>query len=82
MKKTKKTKACSKCSSCYGYGLWPDGTAPMGPIDASDGMPTIECQECKANANPIKKVWVCKEMSAKKFEKKMNDLYKALWNPK
>jgi hypothetical protein len=26
----------------------------MGPIDASDGMPTIECPECKANKNPIK----------------------------
>jgi len=42
------------CSTCYGYGLWAWGdTTPMGPMDASDGLPTKECPECKANANPI-----------------------------
>ena len=41
-----------KCNTCYGYGMWPDGTAPMGPLDASDGMPTITCTECGANAIP------------------------------
>jgi hypothetical protein len=44
-----------KCGTCWGNGLWPDGTAPMGPMDASDGMPTIPCPECGANPNPIKK---------------------------
>lgn len=49
MEKTK------KCLSCYGYGMWTVGlSAPMGPIDASDGMPTTPCPECGANANPIK----------------------------
>ena len=41
-----------KCGTCWGHGLWPDGTAPMGPIDASDGMPTMACPECGANPNP------------------------------
>jgi hypothetical protein len=44
------------CKTCYGCGLWPDGTAPMGPMDASDGMPTIACPECGANPNPSKKL--------------------------
>ena len=40
-----------------GYGLWAIGDpSPMGPIDAGDGMPTIPCPTCGANANPIKKV--------------------------
>lgn len=43
------------CKTCYGYGLWGVGDAcPMGRIDASDGMPTIPCPECGANANPVK----------------------------
>ena len=37
-----------KCGTCWGHGLWPDRTAPMGPIDASDGMPTVACPECGA----------------------------------
>ena|SRR3990167_455218 len=42
------------CDTCYGYGLWGMGeSAPMGPIDASDGYPTYPCPECGANANPI-----------------------------
>lgn len=45
----------TKCSICYGHGLWPDGTAPMGPMDASDGMPTIACPDCGKNANPTGK---------------------------
>lgn len=58
------TKGCSnsaklakikKCSTCSGNGLWPDGTAPMGPMDAADGMPTIACPECGANRNPYAK---------------------------
>jgi hypothetical protein len=41
------------CNSCYGYGFWSFGTIqPIGPIDASEGIPTIECPECHANANP------------------------------
>jgi hypothetical protein len=43
-----------KCDTCFGFGLWPDGTAPMGPMDAEDGMPTIACPKCLANRNPIK----------------------------
>ena len=46
-------KKTAKCATCYGHGLWPDGTAPMGPMDASDGMPTIACPECGANRNPV-----------------------------
>lgn len=42
-----------KCKTCYGYGLWGIGQAcPMGPMDASDGLPTKPCPECGANANP------------------------------
>ena len=33
-------------------GLWPDGTAPMGPRDASEGMPTVACATCGQNRNP------------------------------
>lgn len=46
-----KPKATDKCGTCWGNGLWPDGTAPMGPMDAADGMPTIACPECGANPN-------------------------------
>jgi hypothetical protein len=43
------------CQTCLGYGLWGIGEpSPMGPIDASGGLPTIPCPECGANANPIK----------------------------
>jgi hypothetical protein len=42
-----------ECKTCYGYGMWPDMTAPMGPMDASDGMPTRSCPECGKNPNPI-----------------------------
>ena len=46
-----KTKTCTRC---YGYGLWAVGDpVPMGPIDALDGLPTIPCPECGANANPV-----------------------------
>jgi hypothetical protein len=42
---------------CMGFGLWAIGDAcPMGPMDASDGCPTIACPECGADANPIKPV--------------------------
>lgn len=45
-----------KCNTCWGYGVWVMGDAsPMGPMDASDGMPTKACPECGANPNPIKK---------------------------
>lgn len=41
------------CNTCYGYGLWAIGEkSPMGPMDASDGVPTIACPECGANVNP------------------------------
>ena len=44
-----------KCKTCYGYGLWAIGAKTgMGPMDAADGMPTLECPECKSNANPYK----------------------------
>ena len=46
----------SKCKTCMGYGLWAFGDpSPVGPMDASDGIPTKTCPECGANANPIKK---------------------------
>ena len=39
----------TKCKTCYGYGMWAWGDAsPMGPIDASEGTPTISCPECGA----------------------------------
>jgi hypothetical protein len=42
------------CTRCYGFGLWAVGDpVPMGPIDAMDGLPTIPCPECGANANPV-----------------------------
>lgn len=47
------SKKTGKCQTCYGHGLWPDGTAPMGPMDASDGMPTVACPDCGANTNPM-----------------------------
>ena len=44
------------CTTCYGYGLWALGDAsPMGPLDAAEGLPTIECPECGKNENPIKR---------------------------
>lgn len=43
------------CGTCYGYGLWGMGDdCPMGGMDAEDGMPTVACPECNANANPVK----------------------------
>ena len=51
----KSAKAEAKCKTCLGYGMWGLGDAtPMGPMDASDGMPTYPCPECGANANPCK----------------------------
>ena len=44
-----------ECKTCWGYGLHADGTAPMGPMDAGDGMPTSACPECKKNPNPMRK---------------------------
>ena len=46
-----RTEAQKNCTRCRGYGLWEDGY-PMGPMDAGDGCPTIECPQCKANPNP------------------------------
>jgi len=47
------TKQKKDCKKCYGFGMWAIGDpSPMGPMDASDGVPTIECPECGANANP------------------------------
>jgi hypothetical protein len=43
------------CKTCWGWGMWSDGTAPMGPIDGADGMPTSACPECKKNPNPMRK---------------------------
>lgn len=44
----------NSCSTCWGYGLWDLGDpTPMGPMDASDGMPTQACPECGANPNPL-----------------------------
>jgi len=38
-----------KCKTCYGFGFWAIGAPnPMGPMDASDGMPTKKCPECGA----------------------------------
>ena len=45
----------SECKTCLGYGFWVwSHIAPMGRIDAEDGVPTIPCPECKANPNPVK----------------------------
>jgi hypothetical protein len=41
------------CKTCWGFGMHALGEAcPMGPMDASDGMPTVACPECGADANP------------------------------
>ena len=40
------------CKTCWGYGLWADGTAPMGPMDSRDGYKTSACPECGMNPNP------------------------------
>lgn len=46
------------CKTCFGFGLWAFGDpSPMGPMDAEDGVPTIPCPECGANANPTKVKW-------------------------
>ncbi len=46
----------NECQHCYGYGLWAIGApSPMGPMDASDGYPTIPCKNCGSDANPIEK---------------------------
>lgn len=53
MNQTQKEK---ECSTCQGFGLWAMGDpSPMYPMDAKDGLPTIECPECHANANPVDK---------------------------
>jgi hypothetical protein len=50
-----RNKTPNTCKTCWGYGLWAMGDAsPMGPMDATDGMPTKVCPECGANPNPIK----------------------------
>ena len=42
-----------KCKTCNGYGLWAIGNpAPMGRMDATDGLPTKPCPECGSDANP------------------------------
>lgn len=38
-----------ECNTCMGYGLWAFGApAPIGPMDAADGMPAKPCPECGA----------------------------------
>ena len=45
----------NKCNICYGHGFWAWGDIiPMGSMDATDGMPTMECPECKSSTNAIK----------------------------
>jgi hypothetical protein len=52
----KMTISKGKCTICRGFGLWGVGDkSPMGPMDARDGCPTVECPKCHANANPIKR---------------------------
>ncbi len=42
-----------KCKACLGYGFWSwHHIAPMGSMDAHDGVPTTKCPECGANPNP------------------------------
>ena len=54
---TKEYGMAKKCKTCLGHGLWFDGSgAPVGPMDAEDGIPTIPCPECGANTNPTGKV--------------------------
>ena len=57
-----------KCSACWGYGFWSWGhIAPMGPMDAHDGVPTTKCPECGADPNPI---------NNKERYKEIEDIYK------
>ena len=50
-------KAKKEIGCCYGFGLWAIGDAtPMGPMDARDGMPTVKCPTCGADANPVRPV--------------------------
>lgn len=47
------SESMSSCKTCYGYGIWTVGDpVGVGPLDASDGVPTNPCPECGANANP------------------------------
>lgn len=40
------------CKTCKGFGFWAVGRyAPIGRIDAEEGMPTLPCPECGANRN-------------------------------
>lgn len=56
MEKDVPSQPTNRCNTCWGYGLHALGdSCPMGPMDASDGMPTIKCPECGANANPYNK---------------------------
>jgi len=42
----------TNCKACFGYGFWIWGhVAPMGRLDAKDGVPTARCPECGASAN-------------------------------
>lgn len=43
----------NKCSVCIWFrGLWGLGVpSPMGPMDASDGLPTIKCPKCGMSYN-------------------------------
>lgn len=51
-----------KCKACLGYGFWAWGhIAPMGPMDAEDGVHTIKCPECGENPNPIESDKILKD---------------------
>lgn len=46
----------SKCPACYGHGLWAVGDpSPVGPMDASDGVPTKRCPVCGAGGKNEKR---------------------------
>ena len=63
---SKETLNGKECKTCYGFGLWSMGQpSPMGPMDASEGFPTIQCPECKSNPNPINEIQKEKTTSKK-----------------
>ncbi len=65
----------TSCNTCYGYGLWPDGTAPMGSLDAEEGLGTIACPECGKNPNPTEP-WPSDEETEQRWREGFEKLWK------
>lgn len=63
----------TKCKACFGYGFWCwSHIAPMGSLDAKDGVTTMACPECGANPNPTN----IDDENLKERENTLKDIYK------